>query len=228
MQKFREKADLIWDIANLLRGDYKQSEYGKVILPLTVLRRLDCVLQPTKQKVLDRLPTVKKMGEAAKDKVLNNAAGYNFHNRSEYGFTKLCDEPDDIAKNLRNFINGFSANAREILEYFNFDDQIDRLDDPRTDLLYKIIKEFEKIDLSDMSSLEMGYCFEHLIRKFAEQSNETAGEHFTPREVIRLMVNLIFNEDRDILAREGIVRTLYDPACVRVACFQRQKSISRS
>ncbi len=213
MHNFREKADLIWKVADLLRGDYKQSDYGKVILPFTVLRRLDCVLAPTKKKVLDQLERVSKLKEGAKDKVLNTVAGYNFHNRSQYDFAKLSEDPDNIAKNLRNFINGFSMSAREILEYFSFDDQIDRLDDPKTDLLYRVVKEFNAIDLTDMSSMEMGYCFEHLIRKFSEQSNETAGEHFTPREVIRLMVNLIFTEDRDILGREGIVKTLYDPAC---------------
>lgn len=213
MKNFKEKADLIWKVADLLRGDYKQSDYGKVILPFTVLRRLDCVLSKTKDEVLNKLPAVSKLGEGAKDKVLNNIAGFNFHNRSQYNFEKLCDDAENIAKNLRNYINGFSITAREILEYFNFEEQIDRLDDRRTDLLFKVVEEFKDIDLSDMTSMEMGYCFEHLIRKFSEQSNETAGEHFTPREVIRLMVNLIFNEDRDILSKDGIVKTMYDPAC---------------
>ncbi|MER3328967.1 MAG: class I SAM-dependent DNA methyltransferase, partial [Candidatus Kapaibacterium sp.] len=131
----------------------------------------------------------------------------------EYDFEKLKAEPENIVQNLRNYINGFSTNAREIIEYFEFDKQIDRLDNPKTDLLYQIIVEFEKIDLAEMSTMEMGYVFEELIRKFAEQSNETAGEHFTPREVIRLMVNLIFNEDKNILTKKGIVKTLYDPAC---------------
>lgn len=213
MNNFKEKADLIWRVADLLRGDYKQSDYGKVILPLTVLRRLDCVLAPTKQKVLDYLPKIEKLKESAKDIALNKVAGYNFHNKSQYNFDKLVAEPNDIAVNLRNYINGFSTSAREIIEYFNFDDQIDRMDDPKADILYRVIKKFQEIDLSDMDSMEMGYVFEELIRKFAEQSNETAGEHFTPREVIKLMVNLLFNEDRTILTQEGIVKTLYDPAC---------------
>lgn len=213
MKNFKEKADLIWRVADLLRGDYKQSDYGKVILPMTVLRRLDCVLEPNKQKVLDYLPKVDTMQETAKDIALNKVAGFNFHNSSQFNFDKLIADPNNIAANLRNFINGFSTSAREIIEYFNFDDQIDRMDDPKTDILFRVVKAFQEIDLTDMDSMEMGYTFEELIRKFAEQSNETAGEHFTPREVIRLMVNVLFIEDKEILTQEGIVKTLYDPAC---------------
>lgn len=213
MKNFREKADLIWKVADLLRGDYKQSDYGKVILPMTVLRRLDCVLEPSKQKVLDYLIKVNSLKDSAKDIALNKIAGFNFHNRSQFNFTKLIADPNNIAANLRNYINGFSVTAREIIEYFNFDDQIDRMDDPKSDILFRVIKAFEEIDLAEMDSMEMGYVFEELIRKFAEQSNETAGEHFTPREVIKLMVNVLFIEDRDILTQEGIVKTLYDPAC---------------
>lgn len=213
MENFRQKADLIWAVADLLRGDYKRSDYGKVILPMTVLRRLDCVLEPTKQKVLDYLPRVKMMKENARDLALNKIAGYNFHNRSPFNFEKLTADPNNIALNLRTYINGFSSGAREIIEYFKFDDQIDRMDDPKADILFRVVKSFEEIDLREMDSMEMGYVFEDLIRRFAEQSNETAGEHFTPREVIRLMVNVLFIEDRDTLTQEGIVKTLYDPAC---------------
>lgn len=213
MKNFKEKADLIWRVADLLRGDYKQSDYGKVILPMTVLRRLDCVLEPTKQKVLDYLPKVDSLKESAKDIALNKIAGFNFHNRSQFNFEKLIADPNNVSVNLRNYINGFSTSAREIIEYFNFDDQIDRMDDPKTDILFRVVKAFQEIDLTDMDSMEMGYTFEELIRKFAEQSNETAGEHFTPREVIRLMVNVLFIEDKDILTQDGIVKTLYDPAC---------------
>lgn len=213
MIDFREKANLIWSVADLLRGDYKQSDYGKVILPMTVLRRLDCVLELTKQKVLDYLPRVETMSDNAKDIALNKIAGLNFHNRSQYNFAKLKADPDNVAANLRNFINGFSANAREIVEYFNFDDQIDRMDDPQADILFQVVKQFADIDLTNMQPMEMGYVFEDLIRRFAEQSNETAGEHFTPREVIKLMVNILFNRDREILTQPGIVKTLYDPAC---------------
>jgi type I restriction enzyme M protein len=219
MKNFKEKADLIWRVADLLRGDYKQSDYGKVILPMTVLRRLDCVLEPTKQKVLDYFPKVKSLKEGAKDLALNKIAGYNFHNRSKFNFDKLIADPNNIAVNLRNYINGFSSSAKEIIEYFSFDDHIDRMDDPKADILFRVVKEFQEIDLTpdqnnmEQDSLEMGYLFEDLIRRFSEQSNETAGEHFTPREVIHLMVNVLFIEDKDILTQEGIVKTLYDPAC---------------
>lgn len=213
MKNFKEKSDKIWEVANLLRGDYKRADYGKVILPMTVLRRLDCVLKDTKQDVLDYLPKVDSLKESAKDIALNKKAGFNFHNRSQFDFDKLIADPNNVAANLRNFINGFSTSAREIIEYFNFDDQIDRMDDPKADILFRVVKAFQEIDLSEDDPMVMGYIFEDLIRKFSEQSNETAGEHFTPREVIRLMVNVLFNEDSEILTKEGIVKTMYDPAC---------------
>jgi type I restriction enzyme M protein len=184
MIDFKEKANLIWKVADLLRGDYKQSDYGKIILPMTVLRRLDCVITPTKQKVLDYMPKIEKLSDSAKDITLNKIAGLNFHNRSNYDFAKIKADPNNVSANLRNFINGFSTGAREIIEYFDFDSHIDRLDDPKTDLLFKIVEAFADIDLSEMTSMEMGYVFEELIRKFSELSNETAGEHFTPREII--------------------------------------------
>lgn len=213
MTNFKDKANLIWDVADLLRGDYKQSDYGKVILPMTVLRRLDCVLAPTKQKVLDYLPRVEKFSDSAKDLTLNKIAGTNFHNRSPFDFAKIVADPNHVAANLRNHINGYSASAREIIEYFSFDDQIERMDDPKADILFQVVKRFAGIDLARMDSMQMGYVFEDLIRRFAEQSNETAGEHFTPREVIKLMVNVLFNADNQSLTQAGIVKTLYDPAC---------------
>src|SRR5690606_19087129 len=175
---FRPLANFIWEIADLLRGDYKQSDYGKVILPLTVLRRLDCVLQPTKEKVLDYLPKLKTSNVQNIDPILNKVAKHNFHNRSKYGFENLVADPDNIAANLRNYIIGFSENAREIIEYFDFDKQIDRLE--RSNLLYLVVKHFQEVDMHPdaMSNVEAGYLFEELIRKFAEISNETAGEHF--------------------------------------------------
>ncbi len=210
---FKERANFIWSIADLLRGDYKQSEYGRVILPLTVLRRLDCVLEPTKEAVFQYLPQVKKLSPDAAEAVLKKKAKLSFFNKSKYDFQKLTADPNDIAANLRNYINGFSKNARSILEHFNFEDHIERLD--KANLLYKVVKRFAEIDLhpDKVLNIEMGYIFEELIRKFAEISNETAGEHFTPREVIRLMVNLLFLNDKEILAKKGIVKTLYDPAC---------------
>ena len=213
MTNFKEKSNLIWAVADLLRGDYKQSDYGKVILPMTVLRRLDCVLAPNKQKVLDYLPKVEKLSDSAKDLALNKIAGANFHNRSQFDFARLVADPNHIAANLRHYINGYSASAREIIEYFNFGDQIERMDDPKADILFQVVKKFAEIDLSNMGAMQMGYVFEDLIRRFAEQSNETAGEHFTPREVIKLMVNVLFNEDSQSLTQPGIVKTLYDPAC---------------
>ena len=213
MTNFREKSNLIWAVADLLRGGYKQSDYGKVILPMTVLRRLDCVLAPNKQKVLDYLPKVEKLSDSAKDLTLNKIAGANFHNRSQFDFSRLVADPNHIAANLRNYIHGYSASAREIIEYFNFDDQIERMDDPKADILFQVVKKFADIDLSNMGTEGMGYVFEDLIRRFAEQSNETAGEHFTPREVIKLMVNVLFNADSQALTQPGIVKTLYDPAC---------------
>lgn len=210
MTNIKESANFIWSIADLLRGDYKQSDYGKIILPLTVLRRLDCVLNTTKAAVLKKHAEVKSMNIQNLDPILNKVAGYNFHNSSLFDFDKLIADPNNIAANLRNYINGFSEDAREIIEQFEFENQISKLDD--NNLLFMVMKRFQEIDLhpAKISSMEMGYMFEELIRKFAEISNETAGEHFTPREVIRLMVNLLFMDDRETLTKKGIVKTIYD------------------
>lgn len=210
---FKERANFIWSIADLLRGDYKQSEYGRVILPLTVLRRLDCVLEPSRQAVLNYLPQTKGLSPDAVETVLKRKANLSFYNKSKFDFQKLIADPSDIAANLRNYISGFSRNARNILEHFNFEDHIERLD--KSNLLFLIVKRFAEVDLHPgaVPNIEMGYIFEELIRKFADLSNETAGEHFTPREVIRLMVNILFLNDKDILTKKGIVKTLYDPAC---------------
>jgi len=211
MTNFQDKANFIWSIADLLRGDYKQAEYGKVILPFTILRRLDCLLQETKPEILKHYEKVKSQSEEIIDRVLNQKSGFKFfHNHSQFDMEKLLGDPNNIAPNLRNYIAGFSASVKEIFENFRFDEQIKRLND--ADLLYKITKEFASVDLFKTDSLEMGYIFEHLIRKFAEASNETAGEHFTPREVINLMVHLLFAEDDEIF-REGIIKSMYDPAC---------------
>ncbi|TXD53650.1 class I SAM-dependent DNA methyltransferase [Polaribacter sp. IC063] len=210
MTNVKESASFIWSIADLLRGDYRQSDYGKVILPFTVLRRLDCVLKETKAEVLKKHEQVKTMNIQNLDPILNKVAGYNFHNASLFDFDKLIADPNNIASNLRNYINGFSEEAREIIEQFEFENQITKLDE--ANLLFMVLKRFQEIDLhpAQVSSMEMGYMFEELIRKFAEISNETAGEHFTPREVIRLMVNLLFMNDREILTQKGIVKTIFD------------------
>jgi type I restriction enzyme M protein len=208
----KNHAAFIWSVADLLRGDYKQSEYGKVVLPLTVLRRLDCVLEPTKEKVLEKAKSLKGKIEN-QEPVLCAVAKEQFFNTSKLDMKKLLDDPTNLAANLRSYISAFSSGARDVLEKFDFDTQIARMD--KANILYMVISKFAEIDLHPtvVSNLEMGYLYEELIRKFSELSNETAGEHFTPREVIRLMVNLLFIEDGQVLAKEGTVRTLFDPAC---------------
>jgi type I restriction enzyme M protein len=208
-----QKPTVLCASADLLRGHYKQADYGKVVLPFTVLRRLDFVLEPTKPAVLAAYAKHKDKKPEVLEPILNNAAKAKFHNRSKFDFAELTKDHNNIAANLRHYINGFSIGAKEIIDYFSFDDQIKKLDE--YDLLYLVIKKFaEAGDLfKGVDTIEMGYIFEELIRKFAELSNETAGEHFTPREVIRLMVNILFVNDKDILRRQGIVKTMYDPAC---------------
>ena len=208
----KNHAAFIWSVADILRGDYKQSEYGKVILPLTVLRRLDCVLEPTKEKVLEKAKSLKGKIEN-QEPVLCAVAKEQFFNASKLDMKKLLDDPQNLAANLRAYISAFSSGARDVLEKFDFDTQITRMNSGN--ILYLVMAKFAEIDLhpSVVSNLEMGYLYEELIRKFSELSNETAGEHFTPREVIRLMVNLLFIEDSKALAKEGTIRTLFDPAC---------------
>ncbi len=202
----------IWSVADLLRGDYKQSEYGKVILPFTVLRRLDSVLEATKTEVLDRADRLKGRVENI-EPVLCSITGNQFFNTSALDLLRVLDDPGQVAGNLRGYIAGFSPAARDILEKFEFDTQITRLD--KANLLYLVVSKFADLDLhpETVSNLEMGYLYEELVRRFSELSNETAGEHFTPREVIRLMVNLLFAEDDQVLSQPGVVRTIFDPAC---------------
>ncbi|MEJ7633097.1 MAG: class I SAM-dependent DNA methyltransferase [Rubrobacteraceae bacterium] len=208
----RNHADFIWSVADLLRGDYKRSEYGKVILPLTVLRRLDGVLAPTKDRVLEKrrgLPeTLSNIAP-----ILNRITGVQFNNTSSLDLRRVLDDPANAADQLRQYIAGFSGNAREVFEKFDLDAQITRLD--ASNLLYLTLGKFVDIDLGpeNVSNTEMGYIYEELIRKFSELSNETAGEHFTPREVVELMVNLLFIEDDDLLSKPGTVKTMLDPAC---------------
>jgi type I restriction enzyme M protein len=212
VEGFADKVGFIWSIADLLRGDYKQSEYGKVILPLTVLRRLDCVLEPTKDAIVAKAAALAGRIDNV-DPVLRRTSGQSFYNVSPLTFGKLRDDSENVAANLTAYIAGFSPGSLEAITRFGFDDQIKRLDE--AGLLYQVVARFADVDLHPdaVSNLAMGYLFEELIRRFSEQSNETAGEHFTPREVIRLMVNLVFAEDSNALAVPGAVRTLYDPAC---------------
>ena len=200
----------IWSVADLLRGDYKQSDYGKVILPFTVLRRLDCVLEPTKAAVLVELAEKKRVG-LNPDAFLLRKAGQSFYNTSPFDMRKLMGDQDHIRENLFAYVQGFAPSVRDIFERFEFSAQIERL--AKNGLLYQVAEKFARIDLHPqvVDNGQMGLVFEELIRKFAEISNETAGEHFTPREVIRLMVNLIFVEDDEVLSKPGVVRTIYDP-----------------
>ncbi|MDG2518098.1 type I restriction-modification system subunit M [Lysobacter soli] len=204
-------SSFIWSVADLLRGDYKQSEYGKVILPFTVLRRLDCVLAPTKADVLKEQAAREKAGVDPHPFLLRKA-GQGFYNTCPMDLKALLGDQDHIRPNLYAYIQGFSPTARDIFERFEFHTQIERL--AKANLLYLVTEKFANIDLhpSRVDNAKMGHVFEELIRKFAELSNETAGEHFTPREVIRLMVNLIFIEDDDVLTPgNAVVRTVYDP-----------------
>ncbi len=201
----------IWSVADLLRGDYKQSEYGRVILPFTVLRRLDCVLEATKPAVLAEYEAKTRAG-LNPDAFLLRRAGQSFYNTSPLDLARLLGDQDHIRQNLYAYIKAFSAEARDIFERFDFHAQVERL--AKANLLYLVTEKFANIDLHPelVDNATMGSVFEELIRKFAEISNETAGEHFTPREVIRLMVGLIFIEDDDVLSPgNAVVRTIYDP-----------------
>ena len=203
-------SSFIWSVADLLRGDYKQSEYGKVILPFTVLRRLDCVLEATKPAVLTEFAKQQQAGINPEPYLLRKSK-QGFYNTSPLDMKKLMGDQDHIRENLYSYIGEFAPAVRDIFERFEFHIQIDRL--ARAGLLYQVTEKFTNIDLHPeaVSNAQMGLVFEELIRKFAEISNETAGEHFTPREVIRLMVNLLFIEDDAVLSKPGVVRTIYDP-----------------
>ncbi len=210
-------AAFIWSVADLLRGDFKQSQYGRIILPFTLLRRLECVLEPTKEAVLSQYDKVKVMNlpEEGREKLLLRAAGLSFFNTSPMDLTKLGQ--NGIKDNLESYVLSFSRDAREIFEHFKFDEFVGSLEE--ANLLYKVVQKFSSINLSPaapdnpngVSNHDMGLVFEELIRKFAESSNETAGEHFTPRDIVQLTTSLVFMEDDDALTKEGIIRTIYDP-----------------
>lgn len=209
-----EKATLIWAIADKLTGVYKPHEYGEVILPLTVIRRFDCILSDTKNAVLKKYDEVKNL--PMKDVLLRSATGGKaFYNTSKYTFERLLDDPDNIEENFRDYLNGFSENVQDIIEKFKFDGHITTM--ANKGILYIVIKEFTSpkanLDPYVISNLEMGYIFEEIIRRFSEAHNEDAGQHYTPREVIRLMVNILFHDDNDILSGNNVVKTIYDPAC---------------
>jgi len=207
-------ANLIGQIADLLRGPYRPPQYERVMLPMTVLRRFDCVLAPTKDSVLAEHAKVKNRlkGEAL-DARLNAKAGQRFHNHSALDFERLKGDPDHIHDHLVSYIRGFSANVCNIFEYFEFENEIEKMHE--ANILYLIVSKFANVDLHPdrVPNRQMGLVFENLIRQFSELANETAGDHFTPREVIRLMVGILFVDDSDLLSTAGTVRTVLDPAC---------------
>lgn len=211
--KIDQKADLIWAIADKLTGVYKPHEYGDVILPLTVIRRFDCILSDTKDAVLQKYEEVKNL--PMKDVLLRKAAEKDFYNTSKYTFERLMDDPDHIEENFRDYLNGFSANVQDILEKFKFDGHITTM--ANKGILYIVLKEYTtdrgNLHPNEISNLEMGYIFEEIIRRFSESHNEDAGQHYTPREVIQLMVNILFYDDNDILSGNNVAKTIYDPAC---------------
>ena len=211
--KINQKADLIWAIADKLTGVYKPHEYGEVILPLTVIRRFDCILSDTKDAVLKKYDEVKSL--PMKDVLLRKASGYEFYNTSKYTFERLLDDPDHIEENFRDYLNGFSENVQDIIVKFKFDGHITTM--ANKGILFIVLKEFttEKGNLhpDEISNLEMGYIFEEIIRRFSEAHNEDAGQHYTPREVIQLMVNILFYDDNDMLSGNNVAKTIYDPAC---------------
>ncbi|MEI8236109.1 MAG: class I SAM-dependent DNA methyltransferase [Methylococcaceae bacterium] len=211
-QNTNNQAAFIWSLADLLRGDFRQSQYGRIILPFTLLRRLECVLAPTKEAVLTQYDSLQTMSFSpeAQEKVLLRAAGnLSFFNTSKMDLSKLGEK--DIAANLESYLLAFSKDARDIFDYFKFSEFIGQLND--ANLLYKIVQKVRQTDLSPetISNHDMGAIFEELIRRFAESSNDTAGEHFTPRDIVRLTTSLVFMEDDDALSKSGIIRTIYDP-----------------
>jgi len=207
---FTSTAAFIWSVADLLRGDYKQSDYGKVILPFTLLRRLECVLEPTRDAVLSEYEARKNLGIPL-EVFLTKKSNQSFYNTSKFSLSTLMGDATNLRHNLETYIADFSPNAREIFERYKFTEQLAYLDE--SNLLYKIVEKFATVDLhpNAISNHQMGLVFEELIRRFAEASNETAGEHFTPRDIVRLTTSLLFIGDDSILTKAGIVRSLYDP-----------------
>jgi type I restriction enzyme M protein len=208
-----EIVGFLWGVADLIRDTFRRGKYQDVILPLTVLRRLDCVLAATKGAVLARQAALKDRGLENLDQQLRLSAGFAFYNTSRYDFDKLLGDAPHLAANLRNYIAGFSPNMREVIERFDFDNTISRLDE--AGLLFQVLERFKNVDLhSDtVDNPTMGTIFEEPIRRFNEALNENPGEHFTPRDVVHLMVDLLLAGDEDSIRRHGVVRTVYDPCC---------------
>lgn len=210
----KNQASLIWNIADILRGGWKQYEYQNVILPLVVLKRIDSVLADNKQKVIQTSNQMAdRVSDSGLDTFLRNAAGRQFYNTSPYDFEKLLEDSDNVYTNFQAYLDGFSPNIRDIVSKFGFDDQLKKLKSNK--ILYLILKELDKVNLNPdtISNHDMGYIFEELIRKFNEQSNETAGEHYTPREVIRLMTRLLLEPDAGKIKGDNKILEIYDPCC---------------
>jgi len=212
MENFSKNTSLIWSIADILRGGWKQYEYQDVILPLVVIKRLDSILTDTKPKVIESYNQWNGKIQDL-DPILRKASGVAFYNVSPYDLKKLAEDPRNIAKNFKKYLNDFSPNIRDIIEKFNFNEQIDRLEGG--DLLYYILGELNKVDLhpAKVDNHQMGYIFEELLRKFSEMSNETAGEHYTPRDVIQVMVEILLEPDKASIKKPHVIKTVYDPAC---------------
>ncbi|MDQ0159743.1 type I restriction-modification system subunit M [Alkalibacillus salilacus] len=209
MDNFNNKVNFIWSIAEILRGPYKKEDYGKVVLPMAVLRRFDGVLEETKDDVLEQYEKYKHLPDESRDEILNRTSKQKFNNVSKFDFKKLLNDSDNIADNLRDYINGFSQSAKDIIDFFNFDTQIEKMD--RNNVLYLVVRRFSEIDLhpETVSNVEMGFIFEELIRRFNEHSE--AGDHYTPREVIHLMSHLLFMYHDEVFTTEGLTKTIYDP-----------------
>ncbi len=212
-RKVNDKVNLIWGIANKLQQVYKPHEYGDVILPLTVLKRFDSVLEDSKEAVLEMSKKFDKT-VAKRDNILKQASGNQFYNTSLYNFKKLLDDPANIVENFNNYINGYSEEVQEIMKNFELDRHIERM--AENNLLYSVIQEFSNVNGNlhpdEISNIEMGYIFEEIIRRFSEAHNEEAGQHYTPREVVDLMVNVLFSNEKQLASASKII-DIYDGAC---------------
>lgn len=220
-QKINTNANLIWSIADSLTGTFKPHEYGLVILPLCVIKRFDCILLPTHKAVLDKLSSTSVKGEIL-DGLLKKASGHNFYNTSRFTFDSLLDDADNIKENFIDYLDGFSADVKDILKNYSFTTQIDKMTEPEHNILFGVLNKMKAINLGvydadknpdGIDNVDMGYIFEEIIRRFSESYNEEAGQHYTPREVIRLMVDLLLSEDNELLSADSKIKTIYDPAC---------------
>ncbi len=248
LDAFKAQGDIIWDIANLLRGPYRPPQYRRVMIPLTVLRRLDCVLEDSKDDVIalhkqlkaetkiekdkdGKNKTVPKHDPETIEKIINKKFKLTFHNTSDFTFKKLLGDPDKLAPNLLKFISGFSSRARKIIEKFKFDEEIEKLEEANR--LFEVVKRMAAVDLhpetperpDGIPNIAMGYVFEDLVRRFNEQANEEAGDHFTPREVIKLMVHLLSPTTTSFTRKARSSKSMTPPPAL-AACYRNRKSLS--